>query len=189
MLARYHFPFKKFISSILYLPIVSSPIALGSILLIFFNTSIGKFVEQNLFKIVFEVNGIIVAQFIVIIGLAISMMKSVFDYINPEYEIISKTLGATKVQTFFKIILPISKQGIISTFLLIWARAAGEFGATVTLAGATNMKTETLPVAIFLAFASADVFNAIILIFISLFIGITILYGINLYAENRKFKF
>lgn len=186
ILSRYTFPFKNIINSILYLPIVVSPIALGAMLLIFFNTPAGKFFETHFFGIVFEVPAIILAQFIVIIGLAISLIKSVFDYINPEYELIARSLGATQPQTFFRILLPAAKKGTIAAFLLVWARAVGEFGASVTLAGATTMKTETLPVAIFLSFASCDIYNAIILIFISLFIGIAVLYGIHTYAENRK---
>lgn len=186
ILSRHNFPLKNIVNSILYLPIVISPIALGAMLLIFFNTPVGKFFESHIFRVVFEVPAIILAQFIVIIGLAIALVKSVFDYINPEYELIARTLGASQPQTFFHILLPISKKGIISAFLLVWARAVGEFGAAVTLAGATTMKTETMPVAIFLSFASCDIYNAIILIFISLFIGIAVLYGIHIYAENRK---
>ncbi|OFZ62665.1 MAG: hypothetical protein A2328_07555 [Bdellovibrionales bacterium RIFOXYB2_FULL_36_6] len=186
ILSRYNFPLKNIVNSILYLPIVISPIALGAMLLIFFNTPAGKFFEAYIFRVVFEVPAIILAQFIVIIGLAISLVKSVFDYINPEYELISRTLGATHSQTFFHILLPTAKKGILSAFLLVWARAVGEFGATVTLAGATTMKTETMPVAIFLSFASCDIYNAIILMLISLFIGIAVLYGIHVYAENRK---
>ena len=186
ILSRYNFPLKNMVNSILYLPIVISPIALGAMLLIFFNTPVGKIFESHIFRVVFEVPAIILAQFIVIIGLAISLVKSVFDYINPEYEIIARTLGATQPQTFFHILLPIAKRGMLSAFLLVWARAVGEFGATVTLAGATTMKTETMPVAIFLSFASCDIYNAIILILISLFIGLSVLYGIHIYAENRK---
>jgi len=186
ILSRYNFPLKNIVNSILYLPIVISPIALGAMLLIFFNTPVGKFFESNVFRVVFEVPAIILAQFIVIIGLAVSLIKSVIDYINPEYEIIARCLGATQSQTFFHILLPTAKKGILSAFLLVWARAVGEFGATVTLAGATTMKTETMPVAIFLSFASCDIYNAIILILISLFIGIAVLYGIHIYAENRK---
>lgn len=186
ILSRYNFPLKNIVNSILYLPIVISPIALGAMLLIFFNTPAGKFFESHIFRVVFEVPAIILAQFIVIIGLAVSLVKSVFDYINPEYEPISRSLGATQSQTFFRILIPIAKKGILSAFLLVWARAVGEFGATVTLAGATTMKTETMPVAIFLSFASCDIYNAIILMIISLFIGITVLYGVHIYAENRK---
>ena len=186
VLSRYNFPLKNLVNSIFYLPIVISPIALGAMLLIFFNTPIGKFFETHLFRVVFEVPAIILAQFVVIIGLAISLVKIVFDYISPEYELIARTLGATQPQIFFRILLPMAKKGILSAFLLVWARAVGEFGASVTLAGATTMKTETLPVAIFLSFASADIYNAIILILISIFIGIALLCGIYLYAENRK---
>ena len=132
VLSRYNFPLKNLINSIFYLPIVISPIALGAMLLIFFNTPIGKFFETHFFRVVFEVPAIILAQFVVIIGLAISLVKIVFDYINPEYELIARTLGATQPQIFFHILLPIAKKGILSAFLLVWARAVGEFGASVT---------------------------------------------------------
>jgi molybdate transport system permease protein len=187
VLSRYDFPLKSLVSSLLYLPLVVSPIALGSMLLIFFSTGAGRFIERNLFRIVFEVPGIIFAQFIVIVGLAISLIKSVFDYIDPEYEAVARTLGANKFQTFFHNLLPAAKKGIISAFLLVWARAVGEFGATVTLAGAMPMKTETLPVAIYLSFASADVGSAIALIFIAILLGISVLFLVHwLYAKNRE---
>jgi len=186
-LSRYKFPLKNIVNSILYLPIVTSPIALGAILLLFFNTGIGQLVEKQLFGVVFEVPGIVFAQFIVIIGLAVSLLKSVFDYINPEYEAIARTLGADRAYTFFHNLLPSARKGIISAFILTWARAVGEFGATVTLAGATPMKTETLPVAIFLSFASADIYNAVILILISIFISVTVLVCLNfIYAKNTE---
>jgi molybdate transport system permease protein len=187
ILARYNFVMKNFIDAILYLPLVISPIALGAMLLIFFNTPVGKFFENNFFRIVFEVPAIILAQFIVIVGLSISLARAVFEYIDPVYEDIARTLGATKFYAFRKIILPIGKKGLVSAFLLTWARAVGEFGATVTLAGATTMKTETLPVAIYLSFASADIYSVCIFILISLVISLSILFFIRkLYARSQR---
>lgn len=187
ILARYNFIFKNIIDAVLYLPIVISPIALGAMLLIFFNSPFGRFIENNIFRIVFEVPGIILAQFVVIIGLSISLVRAVFEYIDPVYEEIARTLGSTKFHAFRKIILPLGKKGLVSAFLLIWARAVGEFGATVTLAGATTMKTETLPVAIFLSFASADVYSACIFILISLIISLSTLFFIRkLYARSKR---
>jgi len=187
VLSRNSFPLKSLVNSILYLPLVVSPIALGSMLLIFFNTGAGRFIEHNILRVVFEVPGIIFAQFIVIVGLAVSLIKSVFDYIDADYEAIARTLGADRAHTFFCNLLPAAKKGIISAFLLVWARAVGEFGATVTLAGATPMKTETLPVAIYLSFASADVGSAIVLILISILMGIAVLFLVHLiYAKNNK---
>lgn len=186
ILARYDFIFKNIIDAVLYLPIVTSPIALGAMLLIFFNTPFGRFFENNIFRFVFEVPGIILAQFIVIIGLSISLVRAVFEYIDPVYEDIARTLGLTKFNAFLKVILPLSKKGLITAFLLIWARAVGEFGATVTLAGATTMKTETLPVAIFLSFASADIHSAGVYILISLLISLSMLFFIRkLYARSK----
>jgi len=71
--------------------------------------------------------------------------------------------------------MPLAKNGLISACILTWARAIGEFGATVMLAGATAMKTETLPIAIFLSFASGDVSKAIAVIFILIAIAIAAL--------------
>jgi len=187
MLARYNFFMKNFIDAVLYLPLVISPIALGAMLLIFFNTPMGRFFENNLFRVVFEVPAIILAQFIVIVGLSISLARAVFEYIDPVYEDIARTLGATKFYAFRKVILPMGGKGLVSAFLLTWARAVGEFGATVTLAGATTMKTETLPVAIYLSFASADIYSVCVLILISLSISLSILFSIRkLYARNQR---
>lgn len=187
ILSRHDFAFKNFIDSLLYLPIVLSPVALGAMLLLFFNTAAGRFLENHLFRVVFEVPAIVFAQFVVVIGLSVSLIKSVFEHIDPAYEEIARTLGASKFQVFTTVLLPLSKKGLVAAFLLTWAKAVGEFGATVTLAGATTMKTETLPVAIFLSFASADIYNAAIFILISLVISLGVLFVIKkFYAYPRK---
>ena len=67
-------------------------------------------------------------------------------------------------------------KGLIASFLLVWGRAIGEFGATVTLAGATPMKTETIPIAIFLSFESADITSALAYITILITISLAILF-------------
>jgi molybdate transport system permease protein len=102
----------------------------------------------------------------VVCALAIRLLKSSFDSIDQRYEQVSRTLGCSKFEAFFRVTLPLAKNGLIAAAVLTWARAMGEFGATVTLAGATPMKTETLPVAIFLSMANADIGKAIAVIFI-----------------------
>ena len=157
---------KSVVDTILDLPIVVSPIALGAALLVFFNTPLGSAIEEHGIKFVFVVSGIILAQFTVVSALFIRLLKSTFDSINPRYEDVARTLGCSKFQAFFKVTLPLAKNGLIAAGILTWARAIGEFGATVTLAGATAMKTETLPIAIFLSLATADVEKAMTVIFI-----------------------
>jgi len=179
------FPGKDIVDSMLDLPIVISPIALGACLLVFFNTPVGAGINDNIMKFVFAVPGIILAQITVISALAIRLLKSTFDSIDPRYEQVGRTLGCSKLEAFLKVTLPLSKDGLIAAGILTWARAVGEFGATVTLAGATAMKTETLPVSIFLSLASADVAKAIAVIFVLIIIAVAALIAIRKITGRR----
>lgn len=174
-ISQTEFPGKNIVDSMLDLPIVISPIALGAALLVFFNTPIGAGIDDNIMKFVFAVPGIILAQITVISALAIRLLKSTFDSIDPRYEQVGRTLGCSKPKAFFKVTMPLARDGLIAASILTWARAVGEFGATVTLAGATAMKTETLPIAIFLSLAAADVEKAIAVIFVLIIIAVVAL--------------
>ncbi len=172
-ISRSDFPGKSFVDTVLNIPIFMPPIALGAAMLIFFTPGtptgeIGRF-------FVFQVPGIILAQFTVISALAIRLMKSTFDDVNPRYEDVARTLGYNKFQAFFKVTLPLCRNGLLAAIILSWTRALGEFGATVTLAGATRMKTETLSIAIYLSLASADVVKATVVILILAMIAIATL--------------
>ena len=184
-ISRARFPGKDIVDSLLDLPIVISPIALGAALLIFFNTPLGAAINNHAVKFVFAVPGIILAQVTVICALAIRLLKSTFDSIDPRYEQVARTLGASKPEAFFRVTLPLSRDGLIASGILTWARAVGEFGATVTLAGATAMKTETLPTAIFLSLASADVEKAIAVIFVLIVIAVVALLVIRKIIGRR----
>lgn len=185
-LSRYRFFGKSLLDTILDLPIVLSPIALGAMLLIFFNTPIGKAIEEQFGPFVFEVKGIILAQFFVVVGLSIRLLKVTFEGIDIEYEVLARTLGYNKLGVFCRVVMPLARRGILASFILIWGRAAGEFGATVTLAGATTMKTETLPVAIYLNFESADISSALVFILILIVVSLAVLFGVR---KTRLFHY
>jgi molybdate transport system permease protein len=165
-LSKTEFWGKNVVDTLLDIPIVVSPVAFGSALLIFFNTSLGTFIETHFLRFVFEVPGIILAQFGVATALAVRLMKSTFDSIGDRYEIVARTLGCNAWKAFFTVTLPVAKNGLVAAGILAWARAVGEYGATVTLAGATQMKTETLPIAIYLNVAAAEVDRAVAVTFI-----------------------
>jgi molybdate transport system permease protein len=184
-ISHFEFPGKSIVDTILDLPIVISPIALGAALLVFFNTPIGVGIENKLIRFVFEVPGIILAQFMVITALAVRLLKSTFDSIDPRYEQVGRTLGCTKLTAFCTVTLPLAKNGLIAAAILTWARAIGEFGATVTLAGATKQKTETLPIAIFLNLATADVEKAVAVIFILIVIAVMALIFLRRISSTR----
>ncbi|HJX13762.1 MAG TPA: ABC transporter permease [Dehalococcoidales bacterium] len=184
-ISRASFPGKDIVDSLLDLPIVISPVALGAALLVFFNTPLGGAIDDNFIRFVFAVPGIVLAQVTVISALAIRLLKSTFDGIDPRYEQVARTLGCSQPEAFFRVTLPLARDGLIASAILTWARAVGEFGATITLAGATALKTETLPVAIFLSLASADVEKAIAVIFVLVIIAVAALLAIRRIIGRR----
>jgi len=185
-ISQTEFSGKYIVDTILDLPIVISPIALGACLLVFFNTAVGAGINDNIVRFVFAVPGIVLAQFTIITALAIRLLKATFDSIDPRYEQVSRTLGYSKPEAFLRVTMPLAKNGLIAAGILTWARALGEFGATVTLAGATTMKTETLPVSIFLSLATADVEKAVAVIFVLIIIAVAALLIIRQVGGKRQ---
>ncbi|NPA50620.1 MAG: ABC transporter permease subunit, partial [Epsilonproteobacteria bacterium] len=175
-LSRYQFRGKKVIDTILEFPMVVSPAALGAILLIFFNNPLGEWIQNNIVEFVFTFWGIVLAQFVTIVGVAVRFIKSSFDEVSIEYEKSAKSLGASSFYTFFTITLPLAKKGIVAAIILSWAKAVGEFGATMTLAGTMAFKTETLPIAIYLQLENANIKGTVTLIIILIIIGLGALF-------------
>ncbi|MCX8111520.1 MAG: ABC transporter permease [Syntrophorhabdaceae bacterium] len=183
-LSRFRFLGREFIDTILELPMIISPVALGAVLLIFFNTPLGTFIQERAVQFVFTVCGIFLAQFITTLGIAIRLIKAAMDEIPYRYEEAAKTLGASPLKAFFTVTLPLSKNGIVAASILTWAKALGEFGATITVAGSMAMKTETIPVAIFMRLANADIEGTVVLVLILISIGFGILYGVRLLTKK-----
>lgn len=186
-LSRYKFFGRQVIDTILELPMIVSPVALGALILIFFNTPAGSFFQQKGIQVVFTVYGILVAQFITTVGIATRLIKAAMDEIPVRYEDAAKTLGASPLKAFLTVTLPLSKQGIIASSILTWAKALGEFGATITVAGSMAMKTETLPVAIFMRLANADIEGTAVLVLILIGIGLGVLYGVRIFTRKQSY--
>jgi molybdate transport system permease protein len=114
-------------------------------------------------------------------------MKASLDEISPRYEAVARSLGSTPWRAFYRITLPLASRGLIASVILSWAKAVGEFGATVTLAGAMPGKTETMPIAIFTALASANIDKAIVLILLLAVLGLVTLYGARLTGKRYRY--
>ncbi|OGP95669.1 MAG: ABC transporter permease [Deltaproteobacteria bacterium RBG_16_47_11] len=186
-LSRFEFVGKRILDTFLEIPLIISPIALGASFLVFFNTPLGELIQTKGFFFVFEVPGIILAQFATIAGLATRLMKASLDEISPRYEAVARSLGSSPWQAFYRVTLPLSFRGLLGSVILSWAKAFGEFGATVTLAGAMPGKTETMPIAIFTALASANIDKAIVLILILLAFGLLTLYCVRLTGKRYRY--
>ena len=175
-LSRYRFPGREAAETLLEFPLIVSPAALGAILLIFFNTPLGEWLQENVIYFVFGFAGIVLAQFVTVLGLAVRMLKAAFDEVPVELETVARTLGASPRHAFFTVTLPLAKNGLIAAFILTWAKALGEFGATLMVAGSMALRTETLPIAIFMRLSNADIEGSVALILILVAIGLSALF-------------
>lgn len=176
-LSRYRFPGREMVDTLLELPIIVSPAALGAMLVILLGSPAGQWFQENVVRIVFAFGGVVLAQFVTVLGVAARMLKTAFDEVPVELERVARTLGASPVHCLFTVSLPLARRGIVAAFILSWAKAVGEFGATIMVAGTMAMRTETVPVAIFLRLASADIEGTVALIMLLVVLGLGALYA------------
>lgn len=149
-LSRYRFPGHVLANTIVSLPIVLPPLVIGVFLLVFFQTDMGKWIENHSLKFVYTVNGIILCQFLVSASHGILVSKAAFDAVDRRLEHVALTLGCGSAQAFRRVTLPLARNGIIIGALLAWARAVGVFGPLMVFTGTVRMKTEVMPTTIYL---------------------------------------
>jgi molybdate transport system permease protein len=117
--------------------------------LILFQTAPGRALERVV-PVTYAIPAVILAQFAVACAFAVRTMRVTFDQISPRREQVARTLGCTRGQAFWRVVLPEARGGMVTAATVAWARALGEFGPILVFAGATRMKTEVLSTTIFL---------------------------------------
>lgn len=187
-LARFKFCGKRIISSIIQIPNSIPPIASGIALLLLFST---KQMESVVSKLgidpVFSVKGIILAHFFINTPYMIRIFRITFEDINPKLEFVARTLGYSSWGAFFKVTLPLARNGLISGIIITWTNALGEFGTALMLAGAIRMKTETLPAAIFLNLSSGNLDKALAAAAILIIISVVCLFIFECLGKDKRF--
>ncbi|MCK4258201.1 MAG: molybdate ABC transporter permease subunit [Halanaerobiales bacterium] len=184
VLSKYEFAGKKVFDILFDLPTVLPPLVMGLSLLILFGPVIGDDLAKLGISFVYTRLGVILAQFIVAFPLIVRSFKNAFDSVDPEIEKAAVICGASEFKIFTHIILPISRNSLISGIALGWSRAIGELGATIMLAGTTKFKTETLPIAIFLNISTGDIDVAIAISFIMILFSFIILGIMKTFNKN-----
>ena len=185
-LSRYRFRGRTLVDTFLELPVVVSPVALGAMLLILFSSRPGRVVQDHLIDVVYAIPGIVLAQFFAVAGMATRLVKAALDEIPVRYEAVARSLGAGPWKVFRTVTLPLAGRGILAAFILSWAKAVGEFGATITLAGTMAYKTETMTVAIYLALSAADVPYAVVLILLLILFSLATLFGVRVLLRRMS---
>ena len=152
VLARHEWPGKSAVETVVSLPLVIPPVATGLILLKLLGRRgpVGKYLHETFdLDIVFTWRAVLIALGVMSFPLLVRSVRIAFEQINPRLEQIGRTLGASNVRVFFTISLPLAKRGIIAGMILAFARALGEFGATIMVAGNIPGQTSTLSLDIF----------------------------------------
>ena len=142
--------------ALLVLPLTLPYLVLGLCLLTAFSSPFGKQLKELGFRVVFHPRGIVLAHVLVNLPFVVKLTAESFRRLDPELCLTAETLGATRLQAFWYITLPLCKVDCITALLLAWSRGLGEFGATLMLVGVTRMKTETLPGNIYLNISTGD---------------------------------
>jgi molybdate transport system permease protein len=152
-MARYSFWGKGFVEIVIQIPLVLPPAVAGLLLLVTFgrNGLIGKHLYPFGIQLPFTFIAVIIAQVFIAIPIFIQSARDGFEKVDREVENSAAVSGASHLQVFFKITLPLSKNTLITGAILSWARALAEFGATILFAGNLAGKTQTLPLAIYTA--------------------------------------
>ncbi|SFW59456.1 ABC transporter permease [Cellulophaga fucicola] len=184
-MARFNFRFKKIIDAIIDIPIILPPLVVGLSLLLLFQTVLGQFIESHL-RVTYTVYGVVLAQFMVACAFAVRTMYVTFSQINNRQEQVALTLGCNEKQSFFYILLPQAKSGILTAASLAWARALGEFGPILIFAGATRMRTEVLPTTVFLEMSVGNIEAAVAVSLIMIASGFLVLLVVRLYGTKKN---
>lgn len=148
LLARRRWYGKSLLETIVALPLVMPPVATGLILLNLFGRrgQIGRALD---FDVVFTWRAVVLAMMVMSFPLLVRTARLAFEEVNPRFEQLARTLGASELRVFFTMTLPLAARGIAGGMLLAFARAIGEFGATILVAGNIPGRTTTLAVAIY----------------------------------------
>lgn len=169
-------------------PLVLPPTVVGFILLVIFgkNSAIGKLLSEIGVSIIFTWQATVLAAIIVSFPLMYRAAKGAFDQIDTNLIWAARTLGLSEFKIFIKIMIPLALPGIISGAILAFARALGEFGATLMIAGNIPKVTQTIPLAIYFANAAGKTKEAGFWTLIIIVISLVVLGIMNYWSAKDK---
>jgi ABC-type sulfate transport system permease component len=150
-LSRLRFPMPKILATLIDLPVMVPAAAVG----VFLFGLVQTFPIRNICDLLGlhlgrNVAGVVFVQFAVTAAFCSRLMKASFDAVNPRFEKVSRSLGASVPHTFFRVTLPLAKKGIVASTMAVWARAAAEWEALMLFVGGIEGRTDVMPFAVYL---------------------------------------
>ena len=210
LMSRYDFRGKAVVDAVLDIPIVLPPLVVGLSLLILMNQMppwqwigidgpsfeemIGKTLtpwmpEGMTAGITYKVPAVILAQFTVAAAFAVRTMRNTFDQISPRTEQVALTLGCTRAQAFFRVVVPEAWRGISTATTLAWTRAMGEFGPILVFAGTVRGRTEVLSSSVFLELSIGNLEGAVIVSLMMVTIAVIVLVAFRIWDQTGSRKY
>ncbi|WP_066268964.1 molybdate ABC transporter permease subunit [Hydrogenophaga palleronii] len=187
-IARWRFPGRDLVDAALTLPMVMPPTVLGYYLLVVIGTQgvVGAWLLQHFgIRLIFTVEAAIIAATIVSFPMVFKAARAAFETVDPQLEDAARTLGINEWAVFFRVSLPLAWRGILAGLLLSFARALGEFGATLMVAGSIAGKTQTLSIAIYEAVQAGQDNTANFLVVVTSIVCVAVLLSAGRLVPGR----
>lgn len=187
-MARWRFPGRELLDAALTLPMVMPPTVLGYYLLVVIGTHgpIGAWLLQHFgIRLIFTWQAAVIAATVVSFPLVFKAARAAFETVDPQLEDAARSLGISETAVFFRVSLLLAWRGILAGLLLSFARALGEFGATLMVAGSIPGKTQTLSIAVYEAVQAGQDDTANFLVLITSITCITVLLAAGRLVPGR----
>ncbi len=187
-MANYKGRGRGIIDGIFTLPLILPPTVIGFFLLLLCgkNGFVGKIFMSFNKNIIFSWSATVIAAVVVAFPMMYRTCRSAFEQIDKNMILAARTLGLSETKIFFKIAIPLAWPGIIGGLVLSFARALGEFGATLMIAGNIPGRTQTMPVAIFFAVESGDMNKAMLWVLIIVAISFIMIFLLNYWSDIQQ---
>lgn len=187
-MANYKGGGRGLIDGVFTLPLILPPTVIGFFLLLICgkNGFVGKIFMSFNKNIIFSWSATVIAATVVAFPMMYRTCRSAFEQIDKNMISAARTLGLSETKIFFKIAMPLAWPGIIGGLVLSFARALGEFGATLMIAGNIPGKTQTMPVAIFFAVEGGDMNKAMLWVLIIVAISFIMIFLLNYWCDTQQ---
>lgn len=188
-MSRYKGKGKSILDGVLTLPLVLPPTVMGFILLILIgkNGPFGKILDQIGINIIFTWYATVLAATIVAFPMMYKTSIGAFGQIDVNMLNAARTLGSSEWKIFWKVAIPLAWPGIAAGTMLAFARALGEFGATLMIAGSIPGKTQTIPIAIYFAVEGGENQKAVMWVLLIFIISLTVMVVTDKWTEKQYF--
>jgi molybdate transport system permease protein len=179
--ARISYPGRGLVRALTLLPMVLPPVVGGIALLLALGKKglVGQYLDDAGVHLPFHVGGAILAETFVAMPFLVLTVEAAFRSIDRRFEDAARTLGASRFNVFRRVTLPMIRPSLIAGAVLCWARALGEFGATITFAGNTPGRTQTLPLFVYVKLEEGTIEPAIVLSLLLLVISLAVLVSLR----------